>query len=693
MDRLSGLGLGRPWPLGAHADGQGVNVAVASAHAESIELCVFDADGVQELARAPLPGRTQDVFHGHLAGAGPGLVYGLRAHGPWAPAQGHRFNPHKLLLDPYAREIVGRFEWRDEQYDATRADRAVMDRVDNAAVALKARVVDEAFDWEGDRPLRRPLADTVLCELHVKGYTQRHPGVPEALRGTYAGLASDAAIAHLQRLGVTAVELLPVQQRVDELHLREKDLDNYWGYNTIGFFCPEPRLAAGLYGQPVREEFRQMVRRLHAAGIEVILDVVYNHTAEGNEDGPTIAFRGLDNARYYRLPPDDRARYENFSGCGNTLDLREPRVLQLVMDSLRYWTGEMHVDGFRFDLAVALGRGDHGFDPRHALFAAIAQDPLLSTLKMIAEPWDVGPGGYQLGAFPPGWPEWNDRFRDTMRAFWIEGTPTRGEFALRLCGSSDIFQARGRAPAESVNYVVSHDGFTLNDLVSYAHRHNDANGEESRDGHADNHNANFGVEGPTDDPVVGGTRRRVRAALLASALLSQGTPMLAAGDELGHTQRGNNNAYCQDNETSWLDWSRADAELIELTSRLIALRRQAQVFANHWHDGLPDQHGLPDLTWLRADGSAMERDDWSRPGERVLGCLIGQPPRAAAPLLLLVNGAAEPTEFRLPGGSWEVVVHSAEARQHGRWREGDAAYALAARSVVVLAAAGHGLRL
>ncbi|MEO6745326.1 MAG: glycogen debranching protein GlgX [Caldimonas sp.] len=693
MEGVSALDTGRPWPLGAHAGAQGVNIAVASAHAEVIELCLFDAEGRREVARLPLPGRTNDVFHGHLADAGPGLVYGLRAHGPWAPERGHRFNPNKLLLDPYARDIVGRFEWRDEQYDTDRSDAGAMDLADNAAFALKARVVDDAFDWEGDRHLHRPLADTVLCELHVKGFTQRHPDVPAALRGTYAGLASDAAIAHLKRLGVTAVDLLPVHQHVDELHLRSKSLDNYWGYNTIGFFCPEPRLAAGLYGQPVREEFRHMVRRLHAAGIEVILDVVYNHTAEGNEDGPTIGFRGLDNARYYRLPPDDLSRYENASGCGNTLDLRQPRVLQLVLDSLRYWAGEMHVDGFRFDLAAALGRGDNGFEARHAFFAALAQDPLLSTLKLIAEPWDVGPGGYQLGAFPAGWLEWNDRFRDTMRAFWIEGTPTRGEFALRLCGSSDIFQQRGRAPAESVNYVVSHDGFTLTDLVSYARKHNDANGEQSRDGHSHNHNANLGVEGPADDPAINATRRRLRAALLASTLLSQGTPMLAAGDELGHTQRGNNNAYCQDNAISWLDWSNADDAMIDLTSRLIALRRQAQVFANHWHDGLPDQHGLPDLTWLRADGEGMQRDDWSRPGERVLGCLIGQPERSAAPLLLLVNGDARDSEFLLPGGTWEVVVHSADPKQHGSWREGDAVYALAARSVVVLAAAGHELRL
>ena len=693
MEGLTALRAGRPWPLGAQADGQGVNFAVASAHADAIELCVFDAKGRQEVGRAPLPGRSGDVFHGYLPAAAAGLVYGLRAHGPWQPERGHRFNPHKLLLDPYAREIVGRFEWRDAHYDAERPEGVRMDRVDNAEHALKARVVADAFDWEGDRHLHTPLADSVIYEVHVKGFTQRHPDVPAALRGTYAGLASDAAIAHLQRLGVTAVNLLPVQQRIDELHLQRKGLTNYWGYNTIGFFCPEPRLAAGVDGASIRAEFRAMVKRLHAAGIEVILDVVYNHSAEGNEEGPTVSLRGLDNARYYRLAPGDPAHYENLSGCGNTLDLRSPRTLQLVMDSLRYWAGEMHVDGFRFDLAVALGRGDHGFDRRHPFFAALAQDPLLSTVKLIAEPWDIGPGGYQLGAFPAGWLEWNDRFRDTMRGFWVEGAQTRGEFALRLCGSSDIFQPRDRMPAESINYVVSHDGFTLTDLVSYAQRHNEANGEDNRDGHADNHNANFGVEGPTDDVAVNETRRRVRAALLATTLLSQGTPMLAAGDELGHTQRGNNNPYCQDNEITWIDWAHVDAPMLELTRRLIALRRQARVFANHWHDGLPDQHGLPDLTWLRHDGEAMLRDDWSRPGERVLGCLIGQPTGSGAPLLMLVNGAAEAVDFMIPGSGWQIVVHTADPLEEGRWREGGSAYPLAARSVVVLAAAGHALRL
>jgi glycogen operon protein len=537
------------------------------------------------------------------------------------------------------------------------------------------------------------MADTVLYELHVKGFTKNHPGVPAALRGSYAGLGSDAAIAHLKRLGVTAVNLLPVHQHIDEERLVQMGLRNYWGYNTIGFFCPEPRLAAGRDGRAVRNEFRGMVKHLHAAGIEVILDVVYNHTAEGDERGPTISFRGLDNASYYRLPPDARASYENSTGCGNTVDLREPRVLQLVLDSLRYWAGEMHVDGFRFDLATVLGRGDQGFDRRSAFFTSIAQDPLLSTLKMIAEPWDLGPGGYQVGGFPRGWMEWNDRFRDTARAFWIENRESRGDLALRLCASSDIFQPSGRTPAESVNYVVSHDGFTLADLVSYAQRHNEANGEDNRDGTGENHSANFGVEGPTDDAAIVATRTRVRRALLATLLLSQGTPMLAAGDEFGHTQGGNNNAYCQDSPTSWLDWARADEDTIELVARLTSLRRQAGIFATRWHDGLPDRLGLLDLTWLRADGSEMQSGDWQQLDRFVLGCLIGKPAHSRAPILLLLNASAQNRQFMLPGGTWELVLNTAEARQPRRWCEGGAAFALPARGLVVLAAAGHDLVL
>jgi len=694
MERVSAIGTGHPWPLGAHWDGQGVNIAVFAAHAQRVEVCLYDAAGRTELERLTLPGHSQDVWHGHLPGAAPGLVYGLRVHGPWRPERGQRHNPHKLLLDPYAREIVGRFEWRDEHFGADRRHPAHMDPSDNGAFALKARVVDPHYDWGDDRHLHRPLAETVLYELHVKGYTALHPAVPEAQRGTYAGLASDASIAHLRALGVTAVSLLPVHQHIDEQRLVELGLRNYWGYNTIGFFCPEPTLASGVGGLAPRDEFRAMVKRLHAAGIEVILDVVYNHSAESDERGPTISFRGLDNASYYRLPPHARGHYENHTGTGNTFDLRQPRVLQMVLDSLRYWAGEMHVDGFRFDLAPVLGRGDHDFTPHAAFFTALAQDPLLARLKMIAEPWDIGPGGYQLGHFPRGWLEWNDRFRDSMRAFWVEGQGTRGEFALRLCGSSDRFQPRGRMPAESVNYVVSHDGYTLRDLVSHAHKHNEANGEGNRDGHGHNHSANFGVEGPSDDPVVLAQRGRVVRALLASTLLSQGTPMLAAGDEFGHTQQGNNNPYCQDNPTTWLDWSRADADLTACTTRLLALRAQALPFGPGWYDGLTDRLGLHDLAWLRADGSELLGDEWRAPGDRVFGCLIGKPGRARTPLLLLINGSVEAASFLLPDGVWEVVFDSSHARGAGHWHgQGGSLYALPARCVVLLAAAGHTLAL
>lgn len=691
---MTALQAGHPWPLGAHWDGHGVNVAVFSAQAQRIELCLYDAEGRTERRRLALPGHTQDVFHGYLPGAGPGLVYGLRAHGPWRPERGQRFNPNKLLLDPYARETVGRFEWRDEHFGADLRHPGHMDMSDNGAHALKARVVDDAWDWGGDRHLHVPLAESVIYELHVKGFTARHPGVPPELRGTYAGLASDAAIAHLKALGVTAVELLPVHQHLDEQRLGALGLVNYWGYNTLAFFAPEPRLASGVGGRSARDEFRMMVAALHAAGIEVILDVVYNHTAEGDEHGPTVSFRGLDNASYYRLPSHARGHYENHTGCGNTLDLRHPRVLQLVLDSLRFWAGEMHVDGFRFDLAPVLGRGHHGFDRHAAFFAALAQDPLLSRLKMIAEPWDIGPGGYQLGGFPAGWLEWNDRFRDTMRAFWVEATGTRGDFALRLCGSSDIFQPGGRQPLESVNYVVSHDGFTLRDLVSYARKHNEANGEHNRDGHGHNHNANCGTEGPTDMPAVNALRGRLQRALLASTLLSQGTPMLAAGDEFGHSQRGNNNPYCQDNETTWLDWARADADLLAFTTRLLALRRRALPLRPRWYDGLVDRLGLHDLAWLRADGTELQGEEWREPDGRAFGCLIGKPGRAAAPLVLLINGDARALPFQLPGGVWEVLFDSSHPRGAGAWHgQGGTAFPLPARSVVLLAAAGHGITL
>ena len=679
------LGRGRPWPLGAHWDGLGVNFAVFSAHAHHIELCLFDAEGKEELSRTVLRGHTQDVWHGYLAGAAPGLVYGLRAHGPWRPDRGHRFNPHKLLLDPYAREIVGQFEGGAEHFGADPHHPHHMDPRDNAHHALKARVVADGFDWGDDRAPHTPLSQTVLYELHVKGFTKLHPDVPERLRGTYAGLASDAALAHLKQLNVTAVNLLPVHQHLDEPRLVKLDLSNYWGYNSIGFFCPSPRLAAGIDGQSVRDEFRSMVKRLHQAGIEVILDVVYNHTAEAGEDGPTIGFRGLDNASYYRLPAHHKEHYENHSGCGNTIDVRHPRVLQMVMDSLRYWVQEMHVDGFRFDLAPVLGRGDHGFDRNGPFFGAVAQDPVLSRVKMIAEPWDIGPGGYQVGGFPAGWLEWNDHFRDAMRSFWVQGSSTRGDFALRLCASSDIFQPRGRMPGESVNYVVSHDGFTLNDMLSFDAKHNLANGENNRDGHNHNRNWNCGIEGPTDDPVVNELRGRLTRALLATTLLSQGTPMLAAGDELGHTQRGNNNPYCQDNQITWIDWSTADADLLAFTQRVLSLRHQTLPLGDRWYDGLSDVRGRYDLAWFSADGKPLEGEGWRDPNSRVLGCLIGKPAKAADPLLLLVNAEATDHVFHVPIGRWQAVLDTSQTTglpvQRG---EAEPAFALPARSMVLL---------
>lgn len=686
---------GRPWPMGAHRDGGGVNVAVFSANAQAMDLCLFDDAGTREVARLRLPGHTGDIWHGRVEGAGPGLVYGLRAHGPWRPDKGHRFNPTKLLLDPHAREIVGRFVWSDEHFAADRLHPRQMDTRDNGPIALKARVTDDSFDWAGDQAPRTRLADTVLYEMHVKGFSQLNPSVPEPLRGTYAGLAHEASIAHLKRLGVTAVNLLPVHHRIDEERLVGMGLTNYWGYNTIGFFSPDPRLSSTpADSRATRDEFRTMVRALHAAGIEVILDVVFNHTAEGDASGPQISFKGLDNATYYRLPPDARHEYVNDTGCGNTVDLRHPRVLQWVMDSLRYWVSEMHVDGYRFDLATVLGRGDDGFERRAALFAAITQDPVLQGVKMIAEPWDLGPGGYQVGGFPNGWTEWNDKFRDDVRSFWAHHPCTRGAFAQRLCGSSDIYQARARVPAESLNYVISHDGFTLHDLFSYTDKHNEANGEQNRDGTHRNLGFNGGVEGPTDDARIATLRARLARAVLATNLLAQGTPMLSAGDELGHTQGGNNNPYCQDNPVTWIDWAASDDDLIAFTSRVVDLRRIARPFGDRWYSGLTDPLGLHDLAWLSRTGEPLQGAAWGDANDRVLGCLIGEPGRAAAPLLLLVNAQAEDSSFMLPAGVWEVLLDTTHPRGVGAWHgQGEVALALPARSLLLLAAAGADVKL
>ena len=629
------------------------------------------------------------------------MVYGLRAYGPWRPDRGHRFNGNKLLLDPYTRDVVGTFEWRDEHFGHDRQYPQNPDPRDNAAFALKSRVVHDNFDWVGDQSPKTPLSQTVIYELHVKGFSKLNEAIPEPLRGSYAGLAHEASIAHLKRLGITAVSLLPVHFSASEERLRKIGLYNYWGYNTLAFFSVAPQLASQ---KNSRDEFRSMVKALHSAGIEVLLDVVFNHTAESDENGPALSFRGLDNASYYRLPPDARGHYENHTGCGNTLDIRQPRVLQLVMDSLRYWATDMHVDGFRFDLAPVLGRGDQGFSRDGAFFTAVAQDPVLSRVKMIAEPWDIGPGGYQVGGFPRGWLEWNDHFRDAMRQFWVNGWVkntvghdssgnTRGDFALRLCGSSDLYQPRQRAPSESVNYVVSHDGFTLRDLLSFEHRHNLANGENNRDGHGHSFNFNCGSEGASHDPQVNALRGRLQRALLATALLAQGTPMLCAGDELGHTQGGNNNPYCQDNATTWINWGNADDDLIAFTARVLSLRRQALPFGNHWYSGLTDPLGLHDLAWLQADGSALQGDAWRDPTSHVLGCLIGRPGLARAPLLILVNAESKPKNFMLPAGVWQAFLDTTHPRGLARWHgQGEVPYPLAAHSLVLLAAAGADIR-
>jgi glycogen debranching enzyme GlgX len=631
------LRIGRPQPLGAQWDGAGVNFAVFSANAQRIEVCVFEEGTGRELQRWTLPGRSRDVWHGYLPGATPGLLYGLYAHGSWQPTIGQRFDGTRLLLDPWAREIVGRSE---------------------GPQVPCARVVHDDYDWRGDRRPAHAREDLVLYELHVKGFTQRHPDVPPLLRGRYAGLAQPASIAHLQRLGITAVSLLPVHQHHDEPHLQARGLINHWGYNTLGYFCPEPRYAAAATtGRAVRDEFRDMVRTLHAAGIEVIIDVVFNHTCEGDEQGPTLSWRGLDNASWYRFDPQSPDRYANDSGCGNTLDLGHPRVLQFVMDSLRYWSEEMHVDGFRFDLAPVLARGRNGFDGEAALFRAIAQDPALAGLRFIAEPWDLGVGGYRLGGFPAGWGEWNDRFRDDLRRWWLRGEGTRGALALRLCGSTDVMQ-RDREPADSVNYIVSHDGFTLRDLVTYAHKRNEANGEGNRDGHAHEYGHDFGVDGETDRPDVNAARALAMRALLATLCLSQGTPMLAAGAELGHTQQGNNNPYCQDNEITWLDWEQADPGLVEFVTHALRVRRECLPLGNFWYDGESDGTAMPDIAWRSAEGNPLDAAAW-RSDDRALAVHIFRSGRAdRGPFFWCLNGAPSPRTFHLPPGLWRRSLDS-----------------------------------
>ncbi len=664
------LRAGLPHPLGATVQDGGVNFAVVSERARAIELCLFDAADQRELARYPLPACSDGVWHGFLPGAGAGLVYGLRAHGEYKPDAGHRFNPHKLLLDPYAREIVGRFEWRDEHFGWRRGDaqsHRSFDARDNAAFALKARVAAVDAPLAAARaPL--PAADVVLYELHVKGFTRRHPDVPPPLRGTFAGLAHPAAIAHLARLGVTTIALQPVHYALNEEPITARGLVNYWGYNTIGYFCPDPRLSSTPDDPAAtRAEFRAMVDALHAAGFEVLIDVVFNHTAEGNELGPTLSFRGLDNALWYRLRHDDPARYDDVTGCGNTVHIHHRRVTQFVLDALRYWVEFMGADGFRFDLAPVLGRTTHGFDPRAPFFVALLQDPLLARVRLVAEPWDLGPGGFQLGRFPGGFLEWNDRFRDSVRQFWLTRSADRAEFARRLLGSSDRFHHGLRRPSASVNYVAAHDGMTLRDLVSFASKHNEANGEDNRDGRPTEHSVNCGVEGETDDAAINRQRQRLARALLATVLLAQGTPMLLAGDELGRTQRGNSNGYCQDNDTSWIDWERADAELAELAARLIRLRRAgASLARDAWY-------GRREATWLVPEGREPRVDDWHDPRRHCLGVRVVSPVVSPADsqvsTLLIFNAESGTVDFALPAGDWRVVFDSSEeAPPHARER-------------------------
>ena len=658
---IDALWPGRSYPRGATWDGMGVNFALFSESAERVELCLFDPSGRNEVQRLVLREQTDQVFHGYLPQARPGLLYGYRVYGPYDPKRGHRFNGNKLLLDPYARNIVGGIRWHDALFGyriGHSQDDLSFDRRDSAPYLPRCKVVETGFTWGDDRPPNVPWHETVIYELHVRGFTRQHPEVPPALRGTYAGLACAPVIDHLKRLGVTTVELMPVHSFLDDRHLVERGLRNYWGYNTIGFFAPEHRYSAsGKVG-----EFKTMVRTLHAAGIEVILDVVYNHTAEGNERGPTLCFRGLDNASYYRLMPDNPRHYQDFTGCGNTLNMQHPRVLQMLMDSLRYWVIEMHVDGFRFDLASALARELHAVDRLSAFFDILRQDPVLSHVKLIAEPWDLGSGGYQVGNFPVGWAEWNDKYRDTMRGYWKGEGGVIGEFAQRLTGSSDLYNCSSRKPYASINFVAAHDGFSLADVVSYNDKHNEANGEDNRDGHNHNLSWNCGVDGPTDDSAVLALRAQQQRNFIATLLLSQGVPMLLAGDELGRSQGGNNNAYCQDNEISWLDWTQGDDQraLLAFTQRVAALRAAHPVFhRRHFFQGRP-LHGstIRDIVWLQPNGSEMTEQEWGQGHARALAVFLsgdglnevdgrGRAVRDDS-FVMLFNADANPVAFTLP---------------------------------------------
>jgi isoamylase len=692
---------------GATWDGLGVNFSLFSANATKVELCLFDQNGTQEIQRIELPEYTDEIWHGYLPDAAPGTVYAYRVHGPYEPEKGHRFNPHKLVLDPYAKAHIGQLKWGPELFGYTlgaQGDDLTFDKRDNALLMPKCVVVDPAFTWARDRRPTIPWDRTIIYELHVKGFTKRNSKVPENLRGSFAGLARKEVIDYIRSLGVTSVELLPIHSFVNDSLLLDKRLTNYWGYNTIGFFAADPRyLASGAI-----TEFKQMVAHFHDAGLEIILDVVYNHTAEGNERGPTLSFRGIDNASYYRLLPDKPRYYINDTGTGNTMNLSHPRVLQMVTDSLRYWITEMHVDGFRFDLGTILGRDGAGFDQGGGFLDSCRQDPLLSQVKLIAEPWDCGPGGYQVGSFPPGWAEWNDRYRDTVRSFWKGDEGKAAEMASRLAASADLFNKRGRKPWASVNFITAHDGFTLNDLVSYSDKHNEANGENNRDGTSNNLSWNCGAEGPTEDREINKLRERQKRNMLATLFFSQGTPMLLGGDEFGRTQKGNNNAYCQDDEISWVDWEGIKEEgqsLILFTRKLLRLRhslpilRRGRFLTAEYNLGLE----VKDVTWINASGREMQKSDWEDGKMHCFGMLIdgraqtsGIKRRASdVTLLIVINGYYDSVKFTLPefvgGDQWLTFIdtNDPERREASTLKTGEE-YEVTGRSLLLLAALTSG---
>ena len=669
--RSSRLSEGLPYPLGATWDGLGVNFALFSANATKVELCLFDDSGQTEIERIELPEFTDEVWHGYVPTARPGTIYAYRVHGPYAPEEGHRFNHNKLLLDPYARAHVGELSWHPDVFGYTigaEGDDLTFDERDSAPYMPKCRVVDPAFTWGRAKKPSVPWERTIFYETHVRGFTKLHPAVPEPMRGTFAGLAVKEVVDYIRSLGVTSVELLPIHTFINDDYLLNKGLTNFWGYNTIGFFAPDPRYARD--AAFAFAEFKEMVARLHDAGLEVILDVVYNHTAEGNERGPTLSFKGIDNASYYRLMPDQPRFYINDTGTGNTVNLSHPRVIQMVTDSLRYWAQEMQVDGFRFDLGTILAREPHGFDEQSGFLKACSQDPVLSGVKLIAEPWDCGPGGYQVGGFPPGWAEWNDKFRDTARDFW-KGDVAPKALASRLCASSDMFDRRGRKPWASVNFLTAHDGFTLNDVVSYNEKHNEANGEDNKDGTDSNRSWNHGAEGVTDDEAICELRNRQMRNMMATLLLSQGTPMLLAGDEFARTQGGNNNAYCQDNEVSWVDWDihEKGSTMIEFVRTLTRLRRdypilrRGRFMTGEWNEELQ----VRDVAWINASGQEMSAGDWDDGNMRCFGMLMDGRAQAtgirrrgsAATMLLVLNAYHDLVQFTLPdctdGKHWKLL--------------------------------------